>query len=77
MTSLKLLALTLFVSFSGLATLPAAANETVYYGSAKSNKYHSASCQWAKKTSSENLVTFKAKDEAAAKGYQPCKVCKP
>lgn len=48
-----------------------------YVGSAKSNKYHYPTCEWAKKIKPENLVTFKSAKEALAAGYVPCKVCKP
>lgn len=78
MRILRLTALALIVGFIGVATAPAGNDATtVYYGSSKSNKYHLPSCQWAQKISSDNLVIFKTKPEAAAKGYVPCKVCKP
>jgi len=48
-----------------------------YVGSAKSNKYHYPTCQWALKIKAENLVTFKSAKEALEAGYIPCKVCKP
>ena len=78
MPILRLTALALIVGFIGVVTAPAVSDATiVYYGSAKSNKYHLPSCPWAQKISSDNRVVFKTKDEAAAKGYVPCKVCKP
>jgi micrococcal nuclease len=48
-----------------------------YVGSAKSNKYHIPTCQWAQKIKPGNLVTFKLAKEALDAGYIPCKVCKP
>ena len=48
-----------------------------FVGSAKSNKYHYPSCQWARKISPANLVTFTGVKDAQSKGYIPCKVCKP
>jgi len=48
-----------------------------YVGSAKSNKYHYPTCQWARKIKPANLVTFKTTGEALGAGYIPCKVCKP
>jgi len=48
-----------------------------YVGSAKSDKYHYPTCEWAKKIKPENLVTFKSAKEAQDAGYVPCKVCKP
>jgi competence protein ComEC len=78
MKTLRLTALALVVSFISVATLPTAHGaESVYHGSSKSDKYHLTSCQWAQKISPNNLVVFKNKAEAAAKGYVPCKVCKP
>ena len=53
------------------------AAEYKYVGSAKSNKYHYPSCQWALKIKPENLVTFKSAKEALETGYIPCKVCRP
>ncbi len=51
--------------------------EVVYVGSANSNKYHYPWCQWAKKISPHNLVTFTSVSDAKNKGYVPCKVCNP
>jgi micrococcal nuclease len=57
--------------------LSGASNAGVYYGSSKSNIYHLPSCTWAQKIASANLLTFDSKEKASAKGYRPCKVCKP
>lgn len=46
-----------------------------YVGSAQSNKYHNPSCEWAQKIT--HPVWFNSVAEAQAKGYVPCKVCKP
>lgn len=48
-----------------------------FVGSAKSNKYHYPSCQWAQKIAPSNLVTFSSSAEARAAGYVACKVCRP
>jgi methylphosphotriester-DNA--protein-cysteine methyltransferase len=48
-----------------------------YVGSAKSNKYHYPTCEWAQKINPENLVKFKSAKEAQEAGYIPCKVCRP
>ena len=53
------------------------AAEYKYVGSAKSNKYHYPSCEWAAKINPKNLVTFKSAKEALGAGYVPCKVCRP
>ena len=50
---------------------------TRFVGSVKSDKYHYPSCQWAKKISQKNEIWFSSTNEAKAKGYVPCKVCKP
>lgn len=51
--------------------------EIAYVGSRNSNKYHYPSCVWARKIKLQNLVTFGNKQETDARGYIPCKVCKP
>lgn len=68
----------------GLWGLPAASQESprkpsrgTYVGSARSNKFHIQSCQWAKKISPDNLVTFASRSDAQKRGYVPCKVCDP
>ncbi len=53
------------------------AQEVVYIGSVKSNKYHYQSCKWALKISPYNAVYFKSPEEAMQRGYVPCSVCKP
>lgn len=47
-----------------------------YVGSKNSDKDHYTTCQWAKKISSSNLVTFKTVDEAKKAGYKACRVCR-
>jgi len=49
----------------------------VYVGSAKSDKYHNPSCEWAQKIYPSNEVWFSGKSDASAKGYIACKVCRP
>ena len=48
-----------------------------YVGSAKSNKYHYSSCEWAQKINPQSLVRFNSTKEARAAGYVACKVCRP
>lgn len=48
-----------------------------YVASTNSNKFHKSSCQWAKKISDYNKITFNNRNEAINQGYQPCKVCCP
>lgn len=61
----------------GLWGAPLTPEGNYYVGSSRSDKFHYTSCTWAKKISPANLVKFQSKNEAAQKGYQPCKVCKP
>ncbi len=68
--SMILVVILLFVSLSIAA-------EYKYVGSAKSNKYHYPSCEWALKIHPDNLVTFKSAKGALNAGYIPCKVCRP
>lgn len=48
-----------------------------FVGSKKSDKYHYPSCQWAKQILPQNEIWFSSVADAKAKGYVPCKVCKP
>lgn len=48
-----------------------------FVGSKNSTKYHYSSCKYAKRIKPGNLVAFSSTADAKAKGYQPCKVCKP
>lgn len=48
-----------------------------YVGSVKSDKYHYPTCRHAKDINLGNEIWFDSVDEAKAKGYVPCKVCKP
>ncbi len=66
-----LLVVALFIA--ALAT----AADFKYVGSRKSDKYHSPTCEWAKRISPSNLVTFSSAKDAQEAGYAPCAVCKP
>ena len=70
-----IIAIIVFVAFSVVCLSVAA--DYKYVGSAKSNKYHYPSCEWALKIHPDNLVTFKSAKEALDVGYVPCKVCRP
>jgi micrococcal nuclease len=48
-----------------------------FVGSARSDKYHYPSCEWAQKISPSNEVWFSSPQDARASGYVPCKVCRP
>jgi len=56
---------------------PAAAAETAFLGSKTSNRYHYPTCKWAQKIRPERLIIFKSVEEAQARRYIPCPVCKP
>lgn len=60
----------LFISFASLC-------DAQFVASKKSDKYHIPECQWAKRISESNLLTFETVEKAVESGYQPCKVCKP
>jgi len=53
------------------------ADDTTYVASSKSDKYHYAGCQSAKRISPANLITFDSVEEAQKAGYVPCKTCSP
>jgi hypothetical protein len=46
-----------------------------YVASKNSNKFHLASCQWAKRIKPENRICFSNREEAEKKGYQGAKCC--
>lgn len=48
-----------------------------YVGSSRSDKYHYPSCRYAASILPEHLVRFIDEQDAQAKGYVPCGVCKP
>lgn len=48
-----------------------------FVGSKKSDVYHRPSCHYVDNIKPENKIWFKSSAEAKAKGYRPCKVCKP
>jgi hypothetical protein len=65
------------IAFMILWAFVAAAAEVEYWGSAKSDKYHFPSCQWARKIHAENLIRWSTPEAARVAGYVPCKVCRP
>ena len=42
-----------------------------------SDRYHLPSCKVAQKIAPEDILVFNSPEEAAAKGYVPCKKCNP
>lgn len=69
--------LTLVFLLVATAAAFAVAADFKYVGSAKSNKYHYPTCQWAQKIKPGNMVTFASVEVARSAGYIPCKVCRP
>ena len=49
----------------------------MFVGSKKSDVYHYPSCRYVKNILSENIIWFSSVEDAKARGYRPCKVCKP
>jgi len=56
---------------------PMPTTEGLYVGSINSNKYHYPSCRYAQQIYPENEIWFSSAAEAQARGYIPCKVCRP
>lgn len=50
---------------------------TFYVGNKNSKIFHKANCPSVAKMASKNKVSFKKREEAIAKGYRPCKNCRP
>ena len=48
-----------------------------YIGNKSSKKFHTSSCQYAKKIKQENLETSKLRSDFTEKGYAACKKCNP
>jgi methylphosphotriester-DNA--protein-cysteine methyltransferase len=55
----------------------AAGQSFLYVGSANSNVYHDPTCLCAQRIKPGNLVRFRSATEALARGYRPCKICRP
>ena len=51
--------------------------EGEFVGQKKSNKYHYPTCKSVKKIKPWRLIKFKSAEEAQARHYVPCPVCKP
>ncbi|MGI5824836.1 MAG: Ada metal-binding domain-containing protein, partial [Bacillota bacterium] len=62
-------------SISGGTDNQLTADNARYIGNKSTKKFHLKSCRYAAQISSQNVVYFKTRAEAA--GYVPCKVCNP
>jgi hypothetical protein len=49
----------------------------LFVGNRTRMTFHRASCEWARKVSVRNKVTFASATDAKNKGYRPCRLCKP
>lgn len=54
-----------------------AESSNVYVSSSKSNKFHVVTCEWAKKISENNKITYPSRQAALDGGKVPCSVCNP
>jgi micrococcal nuclease len=52
-------------------------NAAKYIGTTRSFKFHTFTCKWGRKITSNNEVFFETRDEAIDAGFTPCKVCRP
>ena len=53
------------------------ASDSQVWSSAKSDKFHRPSCEWAQKISESNKIVYDSRDKAIADGKKPCDVCNP
>lgn len=53
------------------------AGDVIFVGSVRSNKFHHPSCVMAGRIYRKNVVFFNSTQEAIARGYVPCKICRP
>lgn len=64
-------------SYSSSSYSSSSSSSGSYIASANTCKFHKSTCQWGKKISDKNKVTFKSRSDAISQGYEPCKVCNP
>ena len=50
---------------------------TEYWASAKAEKFHKPTCEWAEKISEDNKIIYQSREDAIADGKVPCGVCNP
>ena len=51
--------------------------DTVYWASAKTDKFHLPTCEWGQKIDDSNKIVFNSREDALASGREPCSVCNP
>ena len=52
-------------------------NATEYWASAKAEKFHLPTCEWAEKISDDNKIIYQSRDDAIEDGKVPCGACNP
>ena len=52
-------------------------NATEYWASAKAEKFHLPTCEWAEKISDDNKIIYQTRDDAIEDGKVPCGACNP
>lgn len=52
-------------------------SNTEYWASAKAEKFHLPTCEWAQKISEDNKIVYDSRDKAIADGKIPCSACNP
>lgn len=52
-------------------------HSTEYWASAKAEKFHLPTCEWAEKISDSNKIVYQSRDDAIADGKVPCGACNP
>lgn len=50
---------------------------TEYWASAKAEKFHLPTCEWAQKISDSNKVVYQSRNDAIEDGKVPCTACNP
>ena len=54
-----------------------ASGSTEYWASAKADKFHLPTCEWAEKISDGNKIVYQSREDAIKDGKEPCSVCNP
>ena len=52
-------------------------SDTVYWASAKAEKFHNPSCEWAQKIKDSNKIVYQSREDAIEDGKIPCGECNP
>ena len=52
-------------------------NTSEYWASAKAEKFHLPTCEWAEKISDDNKIIYHSRDDAIEDGKVPCGACNP